>query len=91
MLGGMRRYDVVTVFLLLVGGVTVVGWVVGAVMLIASRRRTVRWNSPGRSGAMGRRRSCEWGRCCEQRRPSYGNLSPDSFSFLFLGSMADER
>lgn len=42
MLGGMRRYDVVTVFLLLVGGVTVVGWVVGAVMLLASRRWTVR-------------------------------------------------
>lgn len=40
----MRRYDAVTVFLILVGGVLVpvAGWVVGAVMLVASRRWTVR-------------------------------------------------
>lgn len=44
MLGDMRRYDAVTVFLLLVGGVIVpvAGWVVGAVMLLASRRWTTR-------------------------------------------------
>jgi hypothetical protein len=44
MLGGMRRYDAVTVFLLLAGGVIlpVVGWVAGAVMLLASRRWTFR-------------------------------------------------
>jgi hypothetical protein len=44
MLGVMRRYDVVTVFLLLAGGVIfpVAGWVVGAVMLLASRRWTLR-------------------------------------------------
>jgi len=44
MLGGMRRYDAVTVFLLLAGGVLVpvVGWVAGAVMLLASRRWTLR-------------------------------------------------
>jgi hypothetical protein len=40
----MRRYDAVTVFLILVGGVLVpvAGWVVGAVMLLTSRRWTVR-------------------------------------------------
>ncbi|MCW2945866.1 MAG: hypothetical protein JWR24_2583 [Actinoallomurus sp.] len=40
----MRRYDAVTVFLLLAGGVIlpVVGWLVGAVMLLASRRWTLR-------------------------------------------------
>jgi hypothetical protein len=40
----MRRYDAITVFLLLVGGVIlpVVGWVAGAVMLLASRRWTFR-------------------------------------------------
>lgn len=40
----MRRYDAVTVFLILVGGVIVpvAGWVVGAVLLLASRRWTVR-------------------------------------------------
>ena len=40
----MRRYDAVTVFLLLVGGVIlpVAGWVAGAVMLLASRRWTFR-------------------------------------------------
>jgi hypothetical protein len=40
MLRPMRRYDAVTVFLLLAGGVIVpvVGWLVGAVMLLASRR-----------------------------------------------------
>jgi hypothetical protein len=40
----MRRYDAITVFLLLVGGVIlpVAGWVVGAVMLLVSRRWTVR-------------------------------------------------
>jgi hypothetical protein len=44
MLGDMRRYDAVTVFLLLVGGVIVpvAGWVAGAVMLLASRRWTRR-------------------------------------------------
>ena len=44
MLGTMRRYDAVTVFLLLVGGVIlpVVGWVAGAVMLLVSRRWTFR-------------------------------------------------
>jgi hypothetical protein len=44
MLGGMRRYDAITVFLLLVGGVIlpVVGWVAGAVMLLVSRRWTFR-------------------------------------------------
>jgi hypothetical protein len=44
MLGCMRRYDAVTVFLLLAGGVIVpvAGWVAGAVMLLASRRWTVR-------------------------------------------------
>jgi hypothetical protein len=42
--GGMRRYDVVTVSLLLIGGVIVpvAGWVAGAAMLIASRRWTLR-------------------------------------------------
>lgn len=40
----MRRYDAVTVFLLLAGGVIVpvAGWVAGAVMLLASRRWTLR-------------------------------------------------
>jgi hypothetical protein len=40
----MRRYDAVTVFLLLAGGVIipVAGWVVGAVMLLGSRRWTLR-------------------------------------------------
>jgi hypothetical protein len=40
----MRRYDAITVFLLLVGGVIlpVAGWVVGAVMLLVSRRWTFR-------------------------------------------------
>jgi len=40
----MRRYDAVTVFLLLVGGVIVpvAGWLAGAVMLLASRRWTLR-------------------------------------------------
>jgi hypothetical protein len=40
----MRRYDAITVFLLLVGGVIlpVVGWVAGAVMLLVSRRWTFR-------------------------------------------------
>lgn len=44
MLGRMRRYDAVTVFLLLAGGVIlpVVGWVAGAVMLLLSRRWTLR-------------------------------------------------
>lgn len=44
MLGRMRRYDALTVFLLLVGGVIVpvVGWVAGAVMLLVSRRWTLR-------------------------------------------------
>lgn len=44
MLWSMRRYDAVTVFLLLAGGVIlpVVGWVVGAVMLVVSRRWTLR-------------------------------------------------
>ena len=44
MLERMRRYDAVTVFLLLAGGVIVpvVGWVAGAVMLLASRRWTLR-------------------------------------------------
>jgi hypothetical protein len=44
MLGVMRRYDAITVFLLLVGGVIlpVAGWVVGAVMLLVSRRWTFR-------------------------------------------------
>ena len=44
MLGGMRRYDAITVFLLLVGGVIlpVVGWVAGAVMLLVARRWTFR-------------------------------------------------
>jgi hypothetical protein len=39
----MRRYDAVTVFLLLAGGVIVpvAGWVAGAVMLLASRRWTL--------------------------------------------------
>lgn len=42
MLGDMRRYDGITVLLLLVGGVVVpvLGWVVGAIMLLCSRR----WN-----------------------------------------------
>ncbi|HZE33046.1 MAG TPA: hypothetical protein VE198_16615 [Actinoallomurus sp.] len=40
----MRRYDAVTVFLLLAGGVIlpVAGWVAGAVMLLVSRRWTFR-------------------------------------------------
>jgi hypothetical protein len=40
----MRRYDAVTVVLILVGGVIVpvAGWMAGAVMLLASRRWTVR-------------------------------------------------
>jgi hypothetical protein len=40
----MRRYDAITVFLLLVGGVIlpVVGWVAGAVMLLVARRWTFR-------------------------------------------------
>jgi hypothetical protein len=40
----MRRFDSVTVLLLLVGGVIfpVVGWVVGAVMLLSSRTWTMR-------------------------------------------------
>jgi hypothetical protein len=40
----MRRYDAITVFLLLVGGVIlpVAGWVAGAVMLLVSRRWTFR-------------------------------------------------
>jgi hypothetical protein len=40
----MRRYDALTVFLLLVGGVIVpvAGWVVGAIMLLVSRRWTIR-------------------------------------------------
>jgi hypothetical protein len=40
----MRRYDAITVFLLLVGGVIlpVVGWLLGAVMLLASRTWTLR-------------------------------------------------
>ncbi|GLY89300.1 hypothetical protein Airi02_072290 [Actinoallomurus iriomotensis] len=44
MLGRMRRYDALTVFLLLVGGVIVpvAGWVAGAVMLLVSRRWTLR-------------------------------------------------
>lgn len=44
MLVRMRRYDAVTVFLLLAGGVIlpVAGWVVGAVMLLASPRWSVR-------------------------------------------------
>lgn len=44
MLVGMRRYDAVTVFLLLVGGVIlpVAGWIIGAVMLLASPRWSAR-------------------------------------------------
>src|SRR4051812_49735991 len=44
MLVGMRRYDAVAVFLLLAGGVIVpvAGWVAGAVMLVLSRRWTLR-------------------------------------------------
>ena len=40
----MRRYDAVTVFLLLAGGVIVpvAGWLAGAAMLLASRRWTLR-------------------------------------------------
>jgi hypothetical protein len=40
----MRRYDAVTVFLLLAGGVIVpvAGWLAGAVMLLVSRRWTLR-------------------------------------------------
>ncbi|MDN3357118.1 hypothetical protein [Actinomadura sp. DC4] len=40
----MRRYDAVTLLLLLVGGVIVpvAGWVAGAVMLLVSRRWTLR-------------------------------------------------
>jgi hypothetical protein len=40
----MRRYDGITVFLLLVGGVIVpvAGWVAGAVMLLVSQRWTLR-------------------------------------------------
>jgi hypothetical protein len=40
----MRRYDAVTVFLLLAGGVIlpVVGWLLGAVMLLGSRRWSLR-------------------------------------------------
>lgn len=44
MMEGMRRYDAVTVFLLLVGGVIVpvAGWLAGAVMLLGSGRWTLR-------------------------------------------------
>jgi hypothetical protein len=44
MLVGMRRYDAVAVFLLLAGGVIVpvAGWVAGAIMLVLSRRWTLR-------------------------------------------------
>jgi hypothetical protein len=40
----MRRYEAVTVFLLLVGGVLlpVVGWLLGAVMLVGSSRWSAR-------------------------------------------------
>lgn len=44
MLEGMRRYDAVTVLLLLAGGVIlpVAGWLVGAAMLLGSRSWTSR-------------------------------------------------
>jgi hypothetical protein len=44
MLEAMRRYDAITVFLLLAGGVIipVAGWLTGAVMLLGSRRWTTR-------------------------------------------------
>ena len=44
MLYGMRRYEAVAIFLLLAGGVIlpVVGWVLGAVMLVMSRRWSLR-------------------------------------------------
>ncbi len=44
MLYAMRRYEAVTIFLLLAGGVIlpVVGWLLGAVMLVGSRRWSVR-------------------------------------------------
>ncbi|MCO5969371.1 hypothetical protein [Actinoallomurus soli] len=40
----MRRYEAITVFLLLVGGVLlpVVGWLIGAVMLLGSSRWSIR-------------------------------------------------
>jgi hypothetical protein len=40
----MRRYEAITVFLLLVGGVLlpVVGWLIGATMLLASSRWSIR-------------------------------------------------
>ncbi|MEV5746690.1 hypothetical protein AB0L00_02635 [Actinoallomurus sp. NPDC052308] len=45
----MRRYEAITVFLLLVGGVLlpVVGWLIGAVMLLGSSRWTLRDKAAG--------------------------------------------